>query len=181
MSAVTDKAAVLAEVLEALDQRLYVDAGEPIDFEHDPPDGFEELAVRRSWAHQLVQAAGAVRSRYDVAIAELLGEGGVARFGDDFMRYSKKPDVTVTPQFVEWLATLTAAEVLAVLPKASRFLKGGLKAIAEARGLDPKVLEDTFTVTDWDVDPKLTVMPVANSRAPKYAASMESGEIRRRS
>ena len=166
----------MAEVELALDQMGF---GEDIDWEHHVPDDFEELWAARGMADRVIAAAKLVKERYTAAAAIDLGPGGVARFGDDFIRYSQAADYILTEGGVEWLSTLSVDEVLAILPKASKFRKTAMVAIAEDKGLGSG--EGSFWVNrGGGKKPSLSVMPVSNKYAPKYAETMTSGEIRRK-
>jgi hypothetical protein len=174
----TDRDRVFRELELALDQ---MDLEEDVDWLEDLPDGFEDLYLYRSMVLRVARAANLLRERIETAVAHELGDGGVARVGDDFLRYSRKPDYVLTDGGRLWLGTLDPADILAVVPKPSKFRKTGLEAVAKKRGLDPRTLEGSLYVDRGSTkDPKLGVQPVGHANTPQYASTMKSGEIRRR-
>lgn len=169
---------ILRELNLALDQ---LDFGEDIDWREPLPDNFEELYLLRSMAMRVIQAAAKIRERVDRAIADQLGEGGSARVGDELIRFAAPNDYVLTEGGVAWLSTLETRDVIDVLPKARKFRKGGLVAVAERLGMPPDSLEGSLYVNRRDLrEPGISVMPIGHERTPKYAGEMESGEIRRR-
>lgn len=151
--------------------------------ELDPPP---DLDAEEAWyliaaVDRVAEAARDVRRLLEGRVAETIGEGGAARFGDVLVRYSRPREYVATDGLVAFLRTLTVDDVLRVLPKPRTFRIGGLRAVAEREGLDPDTLEGTFYVDrSEDAPPRLTTIPVSNPNAPKYAAAMSDGEIRRR-
>jgi len=169
---------ILRELDLALDQLHF---GEEVDWHEPLPENFEELYLLRSMTMRVLEAAAAIRERVEVAIADKLGVGGVARVGEEFIRYAAANDYILTEGGVAWLSTLETRDVLDVLPKARGFRIGGLKAVAERLGLPADSLEGSLFINRRDLkEPGISAMPIGNKNAPKYAAGMESGEIRRR-
>jgi hypothetical protein len=179
----TTRKIVLDDLLVALDQ---LDYGEDIDWPDPLPDDFEQLWLLRSMTVRYGRALYEVRRRIETALAHDLGDGGVARVGGDFVRYAGAPSLVVLPELQDWIEkNCTAAEALQIAPKLSKIRKTGLAAVLARHGFQTKgadgrdLLEGTFYVTEFG-DPKISSMPVDNDNAPKYAAEMTSGEIRRR-
>lgn len=135
------------------------------------------LAALDRYARAVDDVRRIVRAR----IADDLRPGGVARFGGELVRYSRPADPVALPALEDWLRTLPGDDVLRVLPKPTKFRKGGLAAVAERHGLDPETLEGVFWIDRGpEKEPTVTAMPVDHPRAPKYAAEMTDGEIRRK-
>jgi len=179
----TMKKIVLDDLLVALDQ---LDYGEDIDWPDPLPEDFEQLWLLRSMTVRFGKALYMVRRRIETALAHDLGEGGVGRVGGDFVRYTGSPTLVVLPELEDWIRkNCTAAEALEIAPKLSKIRKTGLAAVLTRHGFQTKsadgrdLIEGTFYVTEFD-DPSITAMPVDNDRTPKYAATMNSGEIRRK-
>ena len=55
----------------------------------------------------------------------------------------------------------------------------GLDAVADKKGMDKQLARDTFTHKEWDTDPKLSVIDVNNSTAPKWAVNLAEGDRRK--
>ena len=178
MTDLSPKLQIYHDLLLAFEQR---DLGEDIDYEHDLPDSIEQLWLLRAATIGFGQALKLVRDRVETAIAQELGVGGVARSGPDFVRYARpSSQVLLDDVLIPWMVeNLTVEEVLRVLPKVSKVRVTGLEAVAAKHGIPKDLLEGTFFVKKWG-DPKLTSMPADSERAPKYAAEMEPGEIRRK-
>lgn len=144
------------------------------------------VSAERAWyllaaADEFARVVSEIRALFRAHVAERIGPGGAARFGDTLVRYSRTPDPVATEALEPFLRTLDVDDVLRILPKPTKFRKTGLVAVAEKHGIPEETLEGTFYVDRArDKDPTLTTMPVSNPRAPKYVAEMTDGEIRRK-
>ena len=136
-----------------------------LDLIDDPQDA---LATYRRAVRQR-QAAAAVEAAAGQRLAELLGEGGAARYGDQIVRYQRGwKERCIDPDgFWQGVALLESADELRVRdlfnPNTSK--KAGM----------PEALRDTFFDRVQDDDPKLSV--TAADRAPKFLQALEDGDV----
>lgn len=140
----------------------------------DIPDAdLEQLWAWRVEALGVKQASGAVLEAIDTLIAKSL-DGAVARFDDYLIKARPRRTLKVYDAAVlfEFLADDVAA---AFNPNSVRV--SSLKAIAKKRGSDPKAIVDSLVYYE-EGEVGLETVPV--TKAPKYAAGMEHGEVVRR-
>ena len=146
--------------------------GEPLTPEDLDLDAIEDptdaLDVYRRTVRQR-QAALAVEHAAARRLAELLGEGGAARYGDQIVRYQRgwKERCIDPAGFWDGVALLVSAGELRVRdlfnPNTSK--KSGM----------PDALRDTFFDRVQDSDPTLTMGPV--DLAPKFLQALGDGDI----
>lgn len=152
-------------------ESLRLDEAEPIDV--DFPTDREELWLLLSEAKHLQRAANDLVREIKSRFAENLEENESVRYGDTIYRMSpdRKERITDPDALVDFLG----ADWPHVVPVTSSttLRKGGIEAVCEKRGLDPKVFQETFVDVEWG-DPKLKEIPL--SKAPKYTQKLEHGE-----
>ena len=179
---------------------------EGIDWDAPPLDQLADLPL--DVYVEILNAAVAVsvalhtfRKETERRAAQVLGDGGVARFGDTFIRYgTPSPRRKIRDEFFDFVITHNTpddealfddqafdiaqkwvADVVADIRRAVSLgapKVTGLDAIGKRLGLeDPKTLRSTFVDED-PKPPEISHMPVDNKYAPKYAARMRDGEIR---
>jgi hypothetical protein len=146
--------------------------GEPItpedldlDLIDDPQDA---LGMYRRAVMQR-QAATAVEHAAGQRLAELLGEGGAARYGDNIVRYHRGwRERCIDPAgFWDGVALLASAGELR-----ARDLFNPNVAKKSAM---PKALRDTFFDRVQNPDPVLTIS--AADRAPKFLQALDDGDV----
>lgn len=143
----------------------------------DLPDDTHRLWMLISETDRIIRAATTVRAWLRQRLADQLGEGGAVRFGDTLIRYASTIDRKPTDTMKPYLESLEAADVVAILPT-SGFRVSALRSIAARAGLDPDTLNGSMYVEERR-PATITAIPVDHPRAPKYAADMQDGEIRR--
>ena len=127
-------------------------------------------------AETIVRAARAVVDRIKALMAAEMPTGRI-RLGDDLWYTAADPKTSIPDRdkLIGFLGD-DIAKVISIAADGSNVRKGALDAVAEARGLDPAVVRDTFLAVDRSGPRKLQRVPV--SKGPKYAAAMEHGERR---
>lgn len=128
-------------------------------------------------AREQKRLAGLVASAAKQRAAAILGEGGAVTDGRVLYRYGAGIDRKVVDpvELIQWLGPEDAASVLNIQTAVSieRF-----RQLAESRGQDVRELEGHFFLEER-TPPELSEVPLDNKRAPKYAAGMKPGVIRR--
>jgi hypothetical protein len=136
-----------------------------LDLIDDPQDalGMYRRAVMQRQAAQAVEHAAGQR------LAELLGEGGAARYGDNIVRYHRGwRERCIDPAgFWDGVALLESADELRVR---DLFNPNTSKKTAM-----PEALRDTFFDRVRLDDPALTV--TAADRAPKFLQALDDGDV----
>lgn len=162
MTAASEK----ADVLAAIETAVY----EP-GFTWELPDDLESLWARRRFLMTYMTAARAAMAQVDAGISELL-DGAQARLDDYLVRVKPRRTLRVLdPEtFWDWLADDAR---VCFRPDAVRVTS--LKAVAEKRGLKPQVIFDSLIAYE-EGDDAVEIVPL--TKAPKFAQSMEHGEIR---
>ncbi len=144
------------------------------------PTTYDEADLEQIWldlaAYERVAAAAReARDWLKGVMADRLGDDKV-RFGDTL--YASKQDAKVTVDrdgLTKWLGDDYAAAV-GMAANGANVRKGALTAIANKRGQDPRTIMDTFFESERKETRSLSGVPV--TRAPKYAAKLDHGEIR---
>lgn len=139
---------------------------------------FQDLETLWAWRVALagiVSAARSLLSQVDQNIAEELGEGGSVVFDGKLIRYKaggcwKAIDADALWDFL--------ADDARHCFRTDDIRITGLRAVATKRGRDPKVIVDSLMDYEKN-DPRVEVMPVNSPKAPKYAAGMKPGEVKR--
>jgi hypothetical protein len=136
-----------------------------LDAIEDPTDALDvyRRAVRQRQAAAAVEHAAAQR------LAELLGEGGAVRYGDNIVRYQRGwRERCIDPAgFWDGVALLESAGEVKVR---DLFNPNDVKKTPM-----PKALRDTFFDRTRNDDPTLTVGPV--DLAPKFLQALGDGDI----
>lgn len=164
-----DALAVVSEVYEHGEQRA-AQFGRNIKF-HD----LETLWTWRVALAGIVSAARQLLAEVDTGIAEELGEGGAVVFDGKLIRFKQSGSWKAIDAEALW-EFLGEDARHCFRPEDIRITS--LRAIATKRERDPRVIVDSLM--DYEKgDPKVEVMPVNSTKAPKYAATMKPGEIRK--
>ena len=168
-----------ADKATRLDVRAMLDVAARVGYEGEPvtPDDLElddvtdpneALDVYRHAVMQR-QAAQAVEHAAGRRLAELIGEGGAARYGDQIVRYHRGwKERCIDPSgFWDGVALLESAGELRVRdlfnPNTSK--KAGM----------PEALRDTFFDRTRNDAPTVQLQPVG--RAPKFLQALSEGQI----
>lgn len=146
---------------------------EEVPFDADFPTDQEKLWFAISEAEHLYRAARDLVDALKGDFAKTLTENESVRFGEFIYKISpdRREKITDPDALIDFLGDLWHHVV--PVTSSTRLRKGGIKAVCERHGIDPKVFEETFIDVEWG-DPKLQAIPV--SKAPKYAAALNHGE-----
>jgi hypothetical protein len=144
------------------------------DLVGDKPDSVGDLIEYERAADEVVKAAHAVRAALRHRLAAQLGTDGAARYGDIIYRVGRTVSWKVVDPhgLAEWLGP-DWAKVVRVSGDTLR--RTGLRGLAQQRGQDPAVVQDTFIVEERS-DLDLQVMPA--DKAPKFLQALGDGEVR---
>ena len=143
-------------------------------------DDYDETDLEQIWldlaAYERVAAAAReARDWLKGVMADKLGDDR-GRFGDTPYRSKQDHKVTVNRDgLTAWLGDDYAAAV-GMAANGANVRKGALTAIANKRDQDPRTIMDTFFESEPKETRSLSGVPV--TRAPKYAAKLDHGEIR---
>jgi len=140
----------------------------PEDFEFDQVDDLMDMIATWRAAQRHVRAARRVLDAAAQQVAELLGDGGSIRVGDDLVRYKpKRSEQCIDPHAVAELLT-------------KQIIDGDLQVIDIVNPQYVKrtaisgAVRDTFY--EWvDDAPALQVVPM--SKAPLWAQGLNDGDI----
>ena len=141
----------------------------PADLDLDLIDNPQDaLDVYRRAVRQR-QAAAAVEHAAGQRLAELLGEGGAARYGDQIVRYQRGwRERCIDPNgFWDGVALLESADELRV--------RDLFNPNTSKKAAMPQALRDTFFDRVQNPDPVLSVTPA--DRAPKFLQALGDGDI----
>lgn len=122
------------------------------------------------------RAVGILRKALENRLGEKLGKGGAIRYGDNVYRYqrTRRTKVTDPRALGEWLGDEWQTVVRV---DGGNVRLTGLRTVAERRGMDPEVVENTFLDVEWG-DERVTSIPL--SRAPGYLQSIAEGKMYQR-
>lgn len=129
-------------------------------------------------ARERKRHADLIRAAAKARATDLLGAGNAVTDGRTLYRVTPKTERTVKDpvELIQWLGPQDAAKVLNLSQAVGI---EAFRGLCEARGLDAKELEAHFFKVSFG-DYELSEIPLENKHAPKYAASMVPGEIRRK-
>lgn len=167
--------------------RLY--GPEDIDFTAQPLDDLDNLDVFELTelvleCKTIVSAIYTLREELELRVAENLRPGGALRYGDNFVRYGTTPNRKLRTEFFDWVRENadTVAQAVSIIERVvstSSPKVTGIDVIAETIGDDAQEMREKF-IEETPSGSKLLTMPVSSQYAPKYAAKMSDGEIRRK-
>ena len=146
----------------------------------------EELIVARGISLEAKDSTTKINKFVDVKIANDVEEKGALRLGGRVYNFSKGYK-TITQDLEKLLMWATNKELsedalfnlVALLGQNFVPKLRGLDAVADKKGMDKQLARDTFTHKEWDTDPKLSVIDVNNSTAPKWAVNLAEGDRRK--
>ena len=129
-------------------------------------------------ARRQKRLADLIRNAATSRAVGVLGEGSAVSDGRVLYRVTPKSTRKVKDpvELIQWLGPTDAATVIRMDYALSI---EAFRGLCQARGVDPVEQERHFFTVTWG-EPELTEIPLDNARAPRYAASMIPGEIRRR-
>ena len=141
----------------------------PLDLEIDDVDKpMAALEIFRR-AKRQEQAARAVSAAAGVQLAQLIGDGGAACYGDTIARYS----VSVTEKCFDpegFAAAVTRMGVEGHLDVGKLFPPGAARKTAMPAGM-----RDSFFAKEYGDTPTLKLIP--RDRAPKFLQGLADGEV----
>lgn len=146
---------------------------DPVGFDqHD--DLLEDLVRHYHAAKVVKQAADEVVRHFRERIGLELGPGGAMRYGDTIIRHhtDTRKRVLVEP---EALVEFLGPEAFARSVNPSHVRITSVRAEAEARGLNPDAVEDTFY--GWRSEPRADLKELPISKAPKYLQELSDGQV----
>jgi len=146
----------------------------------------DELLYLIAQARTQKRLADLIRAAAKLRAAAALGKGNAVSDGQTLYRYTSPIIRTVKDGagLLEWLGPFVGAVVLNLDDAVSieRFRQVAESRASENGHPDPKAYaaekEAEFFAVSWG-DPDLSEMPLSHRKAPKYAAEMTPGEIRK--
>jgi hypothetical protein len=176
----------LVPFFEAIDAALWVapEPPSPVEFVDNGPDRWQEMIAAREHLASIARAATELRRSVDRQLAEELGTGGAARWGESIYRPTPRRTLRAIDE-PGWWAFLVGA--LGVVPSRrdraigllSRLYRAAdvrltpLRELAETTGTEEGAIRDSFFA--WEVGP-LEVSAIPIDRAPKYLQKLAEGE-----
>lgn len=147
--------------------------GEDIDWEgfglHPEDQNADDWYDWWSEVERLYAAVRTIREYINNRFAAHLGRDSL-RQGEEVFRVGSYPNRK--PQDVDALWDFLGPDARKVIAT-ERVRITALRAVAEQRGLDPEVVEDTFLETTWS-EPRLQVVPITKAR--NWEQRLQSGE-----
>ena len=143
----------------------------------DSAEEIDDLWIMEAAAERLIAAGKTVLSEIRRRMATDVAELGAVRLGDTLYRVGKKGERKVIEGQEQPLLDWVGEDLRTSVP-ASAVRITAVRAIAERRGYEEKVIEDTFYFWDSDPDEPNSLIRTARRRAPKYFATMEHGDRR---
>ncbi len=143
----------------------------------DSAEGIDDLWIMESAAEQLIAAGKDVLAEIRRRMATDVAEFGPVRLGDTLYRFGNKWERKIIDGQDKMLLDWLGDDLKTAVP-ASAVRITAVRAIAEKRDLDAKVVEDTFYVIETDPDEPHELQRVWGSRLPKYFATMKHGDRR---
>ena len=143
----------------------------------DSAESIDDLWQMEGAADALIRAATSVRNQIRELMRQDVAEFGPIKLGDTLYRSKRDSKRQIIDgmgdKLLEWLGDDLR---FAVNPNTVRITS--VRAIAEERGIDAEVIEDSFYVDRDDPDAPLVLEKVHQSRGPKYMQAMEHGDRR---
>lgn len=146
----------------------------------------EELIVARGISLEAKDSTTKINKFVDVKIANDVEEKGALRLGGRVYNFSKGYKTTTQDleKLLMWATNKELSEdslfnLVALIGQNFVPKLRGLDAVADKKGMDKQLARDTFTHKEWDTDPKLSVIDVNNSTAPKWAVNLAEGDRRK--
>ncbi len=143
----------------------------------DSAEDIDDLWVMEAAAERLIAAAKEVLYEIRRRMATDVAEFGAVRLGDTLYRVGKKGSreiiVGQEQPLLDWVGDDLRTSVPATAVRIT-----AVRAIAERRGLDAEVVEDTFYFWDSDPSEPYSLIRVYETKAPKYFAAMTHGDRR---
>lgn len=146
----------------------------------------EELVVARGISLEAKSSTTGINAFVDQKIANDVEEKGALRLGGRVYNFSKGYKTTTQDlkKLLIWATNKELSEdalfnLMALVGQNFVPKLRGLDAVADKKGMDKQLARDTFTHKEWDTDPKLSVIDVNNSTAPKWAVNLAEGDRRK--
>ena len=146
----------------------------------------EELVVARGISLEAKASTSSINAFVDQKIANDVEDKGALRLGGRVYNFSKGYKTTTQDlkKLLMWATNKELSEdalfnLVALVGQNFVPKLRGLDAVADKKGMDKQLARDTFTHKEWDTDPKLSVIDVNNSTAPKWAVNLAEGDRRK--
>ena len=146
----------------------------------------EELVVARGISLEAKASTSGINAFVDQKIANDVEDKGALRLGGRVYNFSKGYKTTTQDlkKLLIWATNKELSEdalfnLVALVGQNFVPKLRGLDAVADKKGMDKQLARDTFTHKEWDTDPKLSVIDVNNSTAPKWAVNLAEGDRRK--